>query len=264
MPFWTIPACRSAALVLCLSAPTSPGLRSCLLRRQPGHCESATDLLRPLVGNMLADFIPHPVRSREGEPCWWRHVCPRPDRYSAKAQYPGMNIQITATLSRRLAAAGLILVHGARHDAHAFNAPASTATTLTDPPLKPCKLLDSGVAAIARTHPMVAGPRSAWIGWRWPPELLPVAEGVCCRRSEDEDQFPKVSWLHLGAQGQRGSSRIIEEDAQGARPVLGLVQRGVSGQLPGGRIEVVRSISADSVEPRWRSEARQGAVWCAH
>jgi hypothetical protein len=73
-----------------------------------------------------------------------------------------------------------------------------------------------------------------------------------------------VSWLHVGAQGQRGSSRIIEEDVQGARPVLGLVHRGLSGQLPGGRIEVVRSISADSAEPHWRSEARQGAVWCIH
>jgi hypothetical protein len=85
-------------------------------------------------------------------------------------------------------------------------------------------------------------------------------EGVCCCRSEDEGQFPKANWLHVGVQGQRGRSRIIEEDTQGARPVLGMVQRGVSG----GRIEVVRSISADSAEPRWRSEARQGAVWCAH
>jgi hypothetical protein len=69
---------------------------------------------------------------------------------------------------------------------------------------------------------------------------LSVAEGVCCRRSEDEEQFLEVSWLHVGAQGQRGGSRVIEDDAQGARPVLGLTYRGVSGQLSGGRIEVVR------------------------
>jgi hypothetical protein len=69
---------------------------------------------------------------------------------------------------------------------------------------------------------------------------LSVAEDVCCRRSEDEEQFLEVSWLHVGAQGQRGSSRVIEEDAQGARPVLGLAHRWVSGQLFVGRIDVLR------------------------
>jgi hypothetical protein len=90
-----------------------------------------------------------------------------------------------------------------------------------------------------------------------------VAEDVCCRRSEDEEQFLEVSWLHVGAQGQRGSSRVIEDDAQGARPVLGLVHRGMSGQLPGERIEVVRVVVADSAEPRWRGQAHRGTVWCA-
>jgi hypothetical protein len=91
-----------------------------------------------------------------------------------------------------------------------------------------------------------------------------VAEGVCCRCSEGEEQFLEVSWLHVGAQGQRGSSRVIEEDAQGARPVLGLVHRGVSGQLPGGRIEVLRGVLAGSAEPRWRSEVHHGTGWCVH
>ena len=40
--------------------------------------------------------------------------------FSAKAGYPGMNIQIAATLGGRLAAVGPVPVHGARHDAHAF------------------------------------------------------------------------------------------------------------------------------------------------
>jgi hypothetical protein len=88
------------------------------------------------------------------------------------------------------------------------------------------------------------------------------AEGVCCRRSEDEEQLLKVSGLHVGAQGQRGSSRVIEEDAQGARRVLGLAYRGVSSQLPGGRIEVVR-VLAGSAEPRWRNEVHRGTGWCA-
>jgi hypothetical protein len=88
---------------------------------------------------------------------------------------------------------------------------------------------------------------------------LSVAEDVCCRRSEDEEQFLEVSWLHVGAQGQRGGSRVIEDDAQGAGPVLGLAYRGVSG----GPIEVVRGVLASSAEPRWRSEVHHGTGWCA-
>jgi hypothetical protein len=62
-------------------------------------------------------------------PTWdWRHI---PDLYSAKAGYPGMNIQIAATLGGRLAAVGLIPVHAARHDAHAFAA-SGLATLLAD------------------------------------------------------------------------------------------------------------------------------------
>jgi hypothetical protein len=86
-------------------------------------------LLRPVIGQVLAEFVPHP-RELVGTgtvlvdgticPSWdWRHI---PDLYSAKAGYPGMNIQIAATLSGRLAAVGPISVHGARHDAHAFAA----------------------------------------------------------------------------------------------------------------------------------------------
>ena len=51
-------------------------------------------------------------------PTWdWGHV---PDLFSAKAGYPGMNIQIAATVGGRLAAVGPVPVPGARHDAHAF------------------------------------------------------------------------------------------------------------------------------------------------
>jgi hypothetical protein len=64
-------------------------------------------------------------------PTWdWRHI---PDLYSAKAGYPGMNLQIAATLSGRLAAVGPVPVHGARHDAHAFGASGLT-TVLADIP----------------------------------------------------------------------------------------------------------------------------------
>ena len=45
-----------------------------------------------------------------------------PDLFPAKAGYPGMNLQIAATLDGALAAVGPVPVHGARHDAYAFAA----------------------------------------------------------------------------------------------------------------------------------------------
>jgi DDE superfamily endonuclease len=92
------------------------------------------DLLRPLIAQVLAEFVPHPGEVVgagtvlvDGTVCptWdWRHI---PDLFSAKAGYAGMNIQIAATLGGRLAAVGPIPVHGARHDAHAFAASGLTA-----------------------------------------------------------------------------------------------------------------------------------------
>jgi hypothetical protein len=85
------------------------------------------DLLRPLIGQVLAEFVPDLAEVVgagtvlvDGTVCptWdWGHV---PDLFSAKTGYPGMNIQIAATVGGRLAAVGPIPVHGARHDAHAF------------------------------------------------------------------------------------------------------------------------------------------------
>ena len=87
------------------------------------------DVLRPLIGQALAEFVPDPAELVgagtvlvDGTLCptWdWTHI---PDLYSAKAGYPGMNLQIAATLGGRLAAVGPIPVHGARHDAYAFAA----------------------------------------------------------------------------------------------------------------------------------------------
>ena len=98
------------------------------------------DLLRPVIGQLLAEFVPD-LDQVVGQatvlvdgtlcPTWdWGHV---PDLFSAKAGYPGMNIQIAATLSGRLAAVGPIPVHGARHDAHAFAA-SDLKTLLADLP----------------------------------------------------------------------------------------------------------------------------------
>ena len=106
-----------------------PGLRRCDLRYQPVHREPALGFVAPSDGQVLAEFVPHlgevvgagtVLVDGPTSPTWdWWGI---PDLYSAKAGYPGMNLQIAATLEGRLAAVGLIPVHGARHDAHAFAA----------------------------------------------------------------------------------------------------------------------------------------------
>lgn len=98
------------------------------------------DLLRPLIAQVLAEFVAHPSEVVgagtvlvDGTICptWdWRGI---PDLFSAKAGYAGMNIQIGATLGGRLAAVGPIPVHGARHDAHAFAVSGLTAVLATMP-----------------------------------------------------------------------------------------------------------------------------------
>ncbi|MGH3568068.1 MAG: transposase family protein [Pseudonocardia sp.] len=87
------------------------------------------DLPRPLIAQVLATSVPDltSIVGRgsvlvEGTVCptWnWNQI---PDLYSGKAGYPGMNIQVAATLDGQLAAVGPVPVHGARHDAHAFAA----------------------------------------------------------------------------------------------------------------------------------------------
>jgi hypothetical protein len=88
------------------------------------------DLLRPLIGQVLEDCVPHPaeISGRKGTLLVDGTVCPVwdwsaiPGLYSGKAGYPGMNVQIAATLAGDLAAVGPVPVPGARHDAHAFAA----------------------------------------------------------------------------------------------------------------------------------------------
>jgi hypothetical protein len=87
------------------------------------------DLLRPLIGTVLADCVPHPAQvAGQGTLLVDGTVCPVwdwtaiPDLYSGKAGYPGMNLQVAATLGGDLAAIGPLPVPGARHDAHAYAA----------------------------------------------------------------------------------------------------------------------------------------------
>jgi len=87
------------------------------------------DLLRPLIGAVLADCVPHPAEiAGKGTLLADGTVCPVwdwsaiPGLFSAKAGYPGMNIQVAATMAGQVAAIGPVPVPGARHDAHAFAA----------------------------------------------------------------------------------------------------------------------------------------------
>src|SRR5258708_2612732 len=75
------------------------------------HCRQPTvsrrwDLLRPVIGKVLASYVPDPVQvlGREGTALVDGTVCPVwdwnaiPDLYSGKANYPGMNVQIACNL----------------------------------------------------------------------------------------------------------------------------------------------------------------------
>jgi hypothetical protein len=98
-------------------------------------------LLRPLIGQVLAEFVPDPAQVIgkgtvlvDGTVCptWdWKAI---PDLFSAKAGYPGMTIQVAASLDGRLAAIGATLVPGARHDAYAASGLARSWATSTPPP----------------------------------------------------------------------------------------------------------------------------------
>ena len=102
-------------------------------------CSQATvsrrrDLLRPVIGLVLAGCSPDPRQILGGgtvpvdgtiAPTWdWAAI---PDLFSGTAGYPGLDLQIAATLGGRVAAIGPVPVHGARHDAHAFEASGRTA-----------------------------------------------------------------------------------------------------------------------------------------
>lgn len=112
------------------------------------------DLLRPVIGEVLAPLVPDPAEVAgagtvlvDGTVCptWdWGHV---PDLFSAKVGYPGMNLQIAATLGGALVAVGQVPVHGARHDAHAFRV-SGLAAVLTDCPT----VADLGYVGVEGIH----------------------------------------------------------------------------------------------------------------
>ena len=88
------------------------------------------DLLRPVIGKVLEPYVPDPVKvvGRWGTALVDGTICPVwdwdafPDLYSGKAKHTGMNVQIACNLNGDVAAIGPVPLHGARHDAHAFEA----------------------------------------------------------------------------------------------------------------------------------------------
>ena len=122
--------CKPAAMVVAL-------MRTNLTQEVAGGifgCSQATvsrrsDLLRPAIGQVLASCVPDPrqipgggTALADGTIAPTRDRAAIPDLFPGKAGYPGMNLQIAATLGGRVAAIGAVPVHGARHDAHAFQA----------------------------------------------------------------------------------------------------------------------------------------------
>ena len=100
------------------------------LRRCQATVSRRWDLLRPLIGPVLHGCVPHPaeIAGRQGTLLADGTVCPvwdwsaLPGLFSGKTGYPGMNVQIAATIAGDLAAVGPVPVPGARHDAHALQA----------------------------------------------------------------------------------------------------------------------------------------------
>ena len=130
---------RSVTLVVCLTRKNvTQDFAGAVFGASQATVSRRWDLLRPLIGDALAEVVPDPLEVVgrgtvlvDGTVCptWdWRHV---PDLFCAKAGYPGMNLQIAASLGGVLAAVGPVPVHGARHDAYAFAA-SGLAAVLTD------------------------------------------------------------------------------------------------------------------------------------
>jgi len=132
---------RSVAMVVCLIRKNvTQDFAGAVFGVSQATVSRRWDLLRPVIGEVLAEVVPDP-RQIVGRgtvlvdgtvcPTWdWAHV---PDLFSAKTGYPGMNLQIAATLEGALVAVGPVPVHGARHDAHAFAA-SGLADALADHP----------------------------------------------------------------------------------------------------------------------------------
>jgi hypothetical protein len=63
---------RSVALVVCLMRTNiTQAIAAALFEVSQATVSRRWDLLRPLIGQVLAEFVPHPSEVGEREPCWW-------------------------------------------------------------------------------------------------------------------------------------------------------------------------------------------------
>jgi hypothetical protein len=121
---------RSIALVVCLMRKNvTQELAGAVFGVSQPTVSRRWDLLRPVIRRAVASFVPDPrhvlgfgtaLVDGTVTPTWdWKHV---PDLFSNKEGVAGMNVQVAAALDGRIAAVGPLAVHGARHDAYAFEA----------------------------------------------------------------------------------------------------------------------------------------------
>jgi hypothetical protein len=131
---------RSVAMVVCLMRKnvTQDFLGAVFGVSQP-TVSRRWDQLRPVIGDVLADVAPDPHQVVgqatvlvDGTVCptWdWDSAS---DLFSAEVGYPGMNLQIAATLDGALVAVGAVPIPGARHDAYAYAFAASGLAEVLD------------------------------------------------------------------------------------------------------------------------------------
>jgi DDE superfamily endonuclease len=119
---------RSVMVVVCLMRRNvTQEMAGAIFGASQSTVSRRWDLLRPVIRRAVASFVPHPrevlgcgtaLVDGTVTPTWdWKNV---PDLFSKKHMTAGMNVQVAASIDGRVAAVGPNAVHGARHDAVAF------------------------------------------------------------------------------------------------------------------------------------------------
>jgi hypothetical protein len=95
----------------------------------------------------------------------------------------------------------------------------------------------------------------------------PLAQTICYRLSEDDDQLHEVSRSQMVAERSRGNNRVIEHHEQGARSITGLGQQHRMPPQPC-RSFLDRKIVDDLTRPaelrRWGHASQRRSQWCAN
>jgi hypothetical protein len=118
---------RSVAMVVCLMRKNlTQDFAGAIFGIGRSTVSRRWDLLRPVIGEVLAAVVPDPREILGRDPSWSTPPSARPGtgrtcRGSTRRRPAtrGVNRQIAATLDGDLVAVGEVPIHGARHDAHA-------------------------------------------------------------------------------------------------------------------------------------------------